>query len=689
MCNGVKTFKFSSIMKKKLLFVCYFFATVTIFAQAPSYYDDVNLSLNGQNLKSELATKITETHTTFLSYTPEVWQALQAADLDPQNSNNVLLIYGSNDIDGIPMTDRSRSKFNNGGSAGQWNREHIYPKSLGNPNLGTTGAGADAHHIRPSDIELNASRSNRRFADGSGVAGITLQGYFYPGDEWKGDVARMVLFMYVRYGDRCLPSVVGVGNSISGDAGMIDLFLQWNVEDPVSDFEDNRNSILAGIQGNRNPFIDNPAFATSIWGGVQAEDRFGNSTGGGGSDIADTLFISEYVEGSSYNKAIEIANYTGTSTNLGAYELRKQTNGAGAWSTGYNLSGSLSNGSVFVIANSNAATGITANADAITTSGVLNFNGNDAIGLFKNGILIDVVGTFNGGSANFGKDKTLRRKSAVVSPNTTYTIIEWESFASNTFSDLGSHTFDGNSTPDPEPEPLVYCSAKGSNASFEYIDLVSLGGMTNYSSSNNGYGDYTSKTASIGFGSNTIILSVGFSGQSYTENFAAWIDFNQNGIFEGSEQVVAGSTSSAGNFAYNFTVPSSAKAGNTRMRVAMKWNGNPTACETFSYGEVEDYTVTISSSRAATSSQNNTKIEGTLGSEDPVFDVRISEHSSTIILQLPDERVVEYNIFNMLGQQVSSGRFHNKKEVTALASGLYIVKLSDGQRSIQKKFVKR
>jgi endonuclease I len=97
----------------------------------------------------------------------------------------------------------------------------------------------------------------------------------------------MMMFMYVRYGSRCLPNNVGIGNAVAGDANMIDLFLQWNAEDPVNFFEDNRNVVIAGIQGNRNPFIDNPALATQIWGGPQAEDRFGS---GGTGSVAD-LFI--------------------------------------------------------------------------------------------------------------------------------------------------------------------------------------------------------------------------------------------------------------------------------------------------------------------------------------------------------------------------------------------------------------
>ena len=87
----------------------------------------------------------------------------------------------------------------------------------------------------------------------------------------------------MRYGSRCLSSNVGVGTINSSDANMLNLFLEWNVEDPVSDLELQRNPVLEGLQGNRNPFIDNPAFATEIWGGPQAEDRFaGGGSGGGG-----------------------------------------------------------------------------------------------------------------------------------------------------------------------------------------------------------------------------------------------------------------------------------------------------------------------------------------------------------------------------------------------------------------------
>jgi len=265
---------------KKIFFLL--LAPFFCFAQLPDYYpyyNNIDFSKTGNALKEQLATLITQTHVTQLTYTPDVWAALKSTDLDPENMQNVLLIYGYDDNDADTDNDRTRDKdlsCHTTSCNGLWVREHVFPRSLGNPNLEYAGPGSDAHHLRCIDSNMNSSRSNRRFADGSGQSATLPGTMFYPGDEWKGDVARMMMYMYVRYNSRCEANVVGSGSSsYSTFFDMPNIFLEWNTEDPVSIYEMNRNNILEDIQGNRNPFIDNPYIATMIWNGPSAEDTWG------------------------------------------------------------------------------------------------------------------------------------------------------------------------------------------------------------------------------------------------------------------------------------------------------------------------------------------------------------------------------------------------------------------------------
>jgi len=268
-------------MMKKLLILIFITSFSVSFSQEQYYYN-VDLTLAGLQLKDALANKIISTHTNFLSYS-EVWVACKNTDINPENSNEVVLVYGWEEgRDQDDTNDRTRDiTLQDNGSNGSfvWNREHVYPKSLGEPNLETVGPGADAHHLRSADRTTNTSRSNKKFAEGSGNSGSVSNGW-YPGDEWKGDVARMMMYMYLRYGDRCAPNNVGDGSTDMTEDNMIDLFLDWNVQDPVTQFEKDRNTYHENTsnssgQGNRNPFIDNPYLATRIWGGDSAEDLWG------------------------------------------------------------------------------------------------------------------------------------------------------------------------------------------------------------------------------------------------------------------------------------------------------------------------------------------------------------------------------------------------------------------------------
>lgn len=271
----------------KLFITLIYLTTGLLLAQngAPAnpYYNGFNWNLTGMNLKDALATKITNTHTNQLVYTPGVWNALKIVDLDPTNTANVLLVYGwEPGLDADATNDRTRDKNANSGTNGDWNREHIYAQSLGTPDLGQSGPGADAHMLRACDVQRNANRGNRLYASGSGAASYSIgANNWYPGDEWKGDVARILMYMYLHYGAQCLPTTVAVGSPVASDSNMIDLLLQWNADDPVSQYEDNRNTYMNNTnntfaQGNRNPFIDNPYLATRIWGGPNAQNRWPN-----------------------------------------------------------------------------------------------------------------------------------------------------------------------------------------------------------------------------------------------------------------------------------------------------------------------------------------------------------------------------------------------------------------------------
>src|SRR5690606_13938270 len=146
------------------------------------------------------------------------------------------------------------------------------------------------------------------------------------------------------------------------------------------------------------------------------------------------LFISEYVEGSGNNKYIEIYNPTNGSINLSGYQLATYFNGNSTPST-LALSGSIGSYSTYVIENSSANPGVT--SDLSTNDTVMTFNGNDVIALQTNGgTNIDVIGTI-GSSATFAANTTLRRKSTVQIPNTTYSSSEWEVYGQDTVSDLG------------------------------------------------------------------------------------------------------------------------------------------------------------------------------------------------------------------------------------------------------------
>ncbi|MGI9283174.1 MAG: ExeM/NucH family extracellular endonuclease [Endozoicomonas sp.] len=159
------------------------------------------------------------------------------------------------------------------------------------------------------------------------------------------------------------------------------------------------------------------------------------------------FIISEYVEGSSYEKAIELFNNTGSSIDLSNYQLVKFTNGNASSKSTLALSGSLPNGSTYVIAHSSASDALKAKAQLLNGS-VTNFNGDDPVELQTiDGQTVDQIGVF--GDIDFGKDKTLSRKSSALTANATYQTTDWDVLAKNTIEGLGNAPTGGGTPPPP------------------------------------------------------------------------------------------------------------------------------------------------------------------------------------------------------------------------------------------------
>ncbi|RWZ58108.1 ribonuclease [Halobacillus fulvus] len=225
-----------------------------------NYYEGVT-DLSGDELKQGLNDLI-DAHNE-LSY-DDVWEALKELDANPENPDEVLLLYSG----------RAQPASENGGGVDEWNREHVWPKSRG--DFGNRmGAGTDLHHLRPTDTTINSSRGNLAFDNGGEPHQEAQDTYsdsdsWEPRDEVKGDVARMMFYMAVRYeGEREDEPDLELVEDEEADGpvlGVLSTLKEWHKMDPVSDIERERNELIyATYQGNRNPFIDHPEFVEEIW----------------------------------------------------------------------------------------------------------------------------------------------------------------------------------------------------------------------------------------------------------------------------------------------------------------------------------------------------------------------------------------------------------------------------------------
>ena len=241
-------------------------------ATGPSDYFE---SLNGESgldLSQAIQDIIAEEGVVKIHTYADIIDILKSADQSPRNSNEVWLAY----------REESRPKYLyqlSSSGTGFWNREHVYPRSRGGffsieDDEIATGinqwwvtnadslrhANSDAHGLRATDANENSSRSNHHFGEYTGPEGTI--------GSFRGDIARAVFYLSMRFNDL---SVVDGFPENTGQLGDLQILLQWHLDDPVDDFEMNRNNIVYTWQNNRNPFIDYPELANYIWGNNQGE----------------------------------------------------------------------------------------------------------------------------------------------------------------------------------------------------------------------------------------------------------------------------------------------------------------------------------------------------------------------------------------------------------------------------------
>ncbi len=257
--------------------------TVAGAASSANYYSGITAT-GGTQLLGQVHDLIVETHTHYSTYTDCKTPSIIKKTDPGSDSSHVMEFYSQADI----------SASWGSGAVGTWNREHVWCQSHSNGLWGESGGGGDLHHIRPAESRVNSTRNNNQYgtvsnrdshkiyyknAGGSVVAdaGYNAGGTFEPLDKVKGDVARIVMYVYTHYNKGA--NVGGTLNSNtsgtlhftdimapSSESAAIELLLEWNESDPVDAIERTRNEAVYEIQGNRNPFIDHPEYADAIWG---------------------------------------------------------------------------------------------------------------------------------------------------------------------------------------------------------------------------------------------------------------------------------------------------------------------------------------------------------------------------------------------------------------------------------------
>jgi hypothetical protein len=245
----------------------------------------------------------------------------------------------------------------------------------------------------------------------------------------------------------------------------------------------------------------------------------------------------------------------------------------------------------------------------------------------------------------------------------------------------------------PPPTGITYCTIKGGSQAYEWIDLVNIGNINRTSTKDAGYYNGTATSTSVAAGSSqTIRFSVGFASTAYTEYWKIYIDYNQNGVFtDTGELVVSGSSSSSGTLSSTFTVPSTAKTGAARLRVVVSDASGTTSCGNFSYGEAEDYTLNITGGAAIAGLTTLTGDATPLGNElARTLEVYPNPATEALRIVLPgNAEATSVELTDVRGARVQGATFSNGTlAIGSLARGMYTLTVSDGQKVFHQRFVK-
>ncbi|MCX6244828.1 MAG: S8 family serine peptidase [Bacteroidetes bacterium] len=241
-----------------------------------------------------------------------------------------------------------------------------------------------------------------------------------------------------------------------------------------------------------------------------------------------------------------------------------------------------------------------------------------------------------------------------------------------------------------------YCNSHG-NATAQWIALTKIGttSKTSGSSGTSGYQDFTASKFTLVKGTNTLTLTPGFSGTSNNEYWCVWIDYNQDGDFTESGELVFSVSKKKTTVTGSFTLPATALTGDTRIRVSMKKDKLPTACEIFTAGEVEDYTVTIPSIKNSLADENlltpDNESSSKLTSKDIILYPNPVKDELNITL-LHGAETSKVSVISMQGVKVGGFELKGQAGVIdarELPAGLYLILVETNGQAVYKKFIKQ